>query len=250
MNESSIRRLLRSMKDGQITEQEAVEALRAMPFSDLGFAKLDHHREIRSGLPESVFGVGKTPEQVAKIVENLKQHSSGPVLVTKASQEQFDAVIVRLPEARYFEAARMIVVGAGDEAPVGTVAIAVAGTSDLPVAEECHVTLSALGVKVERLDDVGVAGLHRLLSSIDVIQSADVVIAIAGMEGALASIVGGLVSAPVIAVPTSVGYGSGADGLAALLSMLNSCAPGIGVVNIDNGYGAAILAFCILNKRT
>ena len=218
-----------------------------MPYSDLGFARLDHHRELRSGLPESVFGQGKSPQQVAEIVPELARHSSGPILVTKATPEQFDAVRARVPDAEYFPEARMIVCGRVELAPSGVVVVAAAGTADLAVAEECAVTLWALGLKVERLNDVGVAGLHRLLGSLDVVQNADVVVAVAGMEGALASIVAGLVKAPVIAVPTSIGYGSGEGGIAALLAMLNSCAPGIGVVNIDNGYGAAVLAHAIIS---
>ncbi len=219
--------------------------LRSLPYSDLGFAKVDHHRALRKGFPEVVFGQGKTPEQVAALaVELLK--GGDTLLVTRASQEAFDAVTADVPDAAYDVTARAIVVDRRVEPDqVDGVVVASGGTSDAPVAREAVVTAELMGCRVTQLLDVGVAGLHRLLGSLDVLQGARVVVAVAGMEGALPSVVGGLVEAPVIAVPTSVGYGASYDGLAALLAMLNSCAPGVSVVNIDNGFGAGYLAAMI-----
>lgn len=249
MDEALIRNVLDQFAAGEITLEEAIRELRLLPYADLGFAKVDHHRELRTGLPEAVYGPGKTEEQVAAIVSELLERSSGPVLVTRATRDQFDAVHRVVPEARYHPIAGLMVARPSDEGPQGVVAVVSAGTADLPVAEEAAITAEALGLKVERLADVGVAGIHRLLASRADLDRADVLIVVAGMEGALASIVGGLVSAPVIAVPTSVGYGAGAGGIAPLLTMLNSCAPGVAVVNIDNGYGAGVFASLILQRR-
>ena len=219
--------------------------LRAMPFSDLGFAKVDHHRALRTGFPEVVFGQGKTPEQVAALATELLK-CGDTLLVTRASREAFDAVVADVTDAVYDEIAHTIAVDRRTEREqVDGVVVASGGTSDAPVAREAVVTAELMGCRVTELLDVGVAGLHRLLDSLDVLQGARVVVAVAGMEGALPSVVGGLVEAPVIAVPTSVGYGASFGGMTALLAMLNSCAPGVSVVNIDNGFGAGYLAAMI-----
>ena len=222
---------------------EAVEKLRTLPFEDLGFAKVDHHRAIRTGFPEVVYAPGKTPEQLARIAERIAETSS-KVLITRAEADAYARVRDALPEARYSEAAKAIVVDRSTEeaAPVAGVLTVAAGTSDLPVAEEAALTAELMGNSVERLWDVGIAGVHRLLENLPLLREARVIVAVAGMEGALPSLVGGLVSSPVIAVPTSVGYGANFHGLSALLTMLNSCSPGIAVVNIDNGFGAGYMA--------
>ena len=245
IDEPRLRRLLDEVKTGQLSTDAAVAELRSLPYSDLGFAKVDHHRALRKGFPEVVFGQGKTPEQVAALaVELLK--GGDTLLVTRTSREAFDAVATDVPDANYDETARTIVVDRRvDPDQVDGIVVASGGTSDAPVAREAVVTAKLMGCRVTELLDVGVAGLHRLLDSLDVLQGARVVVAVAGMEGALPSVVGGLVQAPVIAVPTSVGYGASFDGLAALLAMLNSCAPGVSVVNIDNGFGAGYLAAMI-----
>lgn len=249
MNEASLRHLLSRLSDGEVTVEEAVRELRHLPFTDLGFARVDHHRELRRGLAESVYGEGKTPEQVAAITGELLARASGAVLVTRATKAQYEAVAAVAPGAVYHDVARLVVArGSRGPAP-GRVAVVCAGTADLPVAEEAAVTGEALALEVGRVYDAGVAGLHRLLASHETLFGADVVVAVAGMEGALASVIGGLVAVPVVAVPTSVGYGAGAGGIAPLLTMLNSCAPGVAVVNIDNGYGAAVLAALILRRR-
>ncbi len=222
---------------------EAVEKLRTLPFEDLGFAKVDHHRAIRTGFPEVVYAPGKTPEQLARIAQRIAETSS-KVLITRAEADAYERVRDALPEARYSEAAKAIVVDRSteDAAPVAGVLTVAAGTSDLPVAEEAALTAELMGNSVERLWDVGIAGVHRLLENLPLLREARVIVAVAGMEGALPSLVGGLVSSPVIAVPTSVGYGANFHGLSALLTMLNSCSPGIAVVNIDNGFGAGYMA--------
>ena len=210
--------------------------------TDLGFARLDLDRQRRRGCPETVFCQGKTPEQIGAIFEKFSEFGQR-VLGTRATQEQFEALRGRLPELRYHETARLLTLGqVRTENPVGAVAVCCAGTSDLPVAEEAALTAEFFGARVERLYDVGVAGLHRLLGNEEKLRSVNAVIAVAGMEGALGSVVAGLVSVPVIAVPTSVGYGASFEGIAPLLTMLNSCAEGISVVNIDNGFGAGYLA--------
>jgi pyridinium-3,5-biscarboxylic acid mononucleotide synthase len=253
MDVDRLRSLLEQVKSGDMAVEGALTALRSLPFEDLGFAKLDHHRSLRNGFPEVIYCPGKTTEHIVAIAERLALRSRR-VLASRASVEVADAVLARFPNALYHPLPRMLVipgepVKAPEPAPsgrgVGTVLIVSAGTADLPVAEEAAITASEMGSPVERLYDVGVAGLHRLLSSQERLYAANVVVVAAGMEGALASVVGGLVARPVIAVPTSVGYGASFHGLAALLTMLNSCATGIGVVNIDNGFGAGYLAHLI-----
>ena len=244
-----MRALMESVREQTITPDDAVEALRDLPFEELGFAKVDHHRALRQGFPEVIFCPGKTSEQVAAIAQSL--HKTGStVLATRASREVSEAVQAVLPTAIYQETARTISI-AGDQPPRlnGMVGVICAGTGDIPVAEEAACCLQVMGAGVERIYDVGVAGLHRLLSFRDKIQSCTVIIAVAGMEGAMPSVIGGLVDVPVIAVPTSIGYGASFGGLAALLGMLNSCANGIAVVNIDNGFGAAAFAASILRGR-
>lgn len=247
MAELALRRILELMQSGELSVDEAVRELRYLPYTDLGYAKVDRHREMRLGLPETVFGPGKSPQQVAGIVEELMR-GSGPVLVTKAGAEQYEAVRAKIPHASFHPQSGLIIVRSSNEPPSGVVVVASAGTSDGIVAEEAALTAEALSMKVERLADVGAAGLHRLLAARETLERADVVIVAAGMDGVLPSIVGGLVSVPVIAVPTSIGYGAGAEGIAPLLTMLNSCAPGVAVVNIDNGYGAAVFASVILRR--
>jgi NCAIR mutase (PurE)-related protein len=249
MKPEELRGLLDSVVAGETTPGEAVEALRRLPVEDLGFAQLDVHRELRQGMPEVVYGEGKTPEQVVAISKRLLETTDAPVLITRAPDEVSSAVRAEWPDSITHERARLIVLRHAIEVLPGTVVIACAGTSDLPVAEEAALTLQALGVTVSGVNDVGVAGLHRVLASQTELHNADVVIVVAGMEGALASIVGGITSAPVVAVPTSVGYGASFDGLAALLAMLSSCAAGITVTNIDNGFGAAIFAVRVLRRK-
>ena len=247
IDETRLRALLDGFRSGRVTEDEAVAELSALPYKDIGFAKVDHHRALRKGFPEVVFGLGKSHEQVAALAVELLR-SSDRLLVTRATTEAFAAVAGQVKDAVYDPLARTIVVDRRRGLPrLPGVVIVSAGTSDLPVACEAAVTAEIMGCAVERVVDVGVAGLHRLLSSMPVIERAKVVVAVAGMEGALPSVLGGLVKVPVIAVPTSVGYGASFGGLAALLAMLNSCAPGVGVVNIDNGFGAGYLAAMIVN---
>jgi NCAIR mutase (PurE)-related protein len=220
-------------------------ALRAAPFEDMGFARVDTHRELRQGFPEVILGLGKTPTQIAAIAERIVAHGQA-LLVTRAAPEAYDAVCARLPNATYHPVARAITLAQGDVPPgKGTVLVTCAGTSDLPVAEEAAVTAEVMGNTVDRLYDVGVAGLHRLLAEQAHLHAARVIVVVAGMEGALPSVVAGLVQVPVIAVPTSVGYGASFGGVAALLGMMNSCANGVSVVNIDNGFGAACMASLI-----
>jgi NCAIR mutase (PurE)-related protein len=222
--------------------EDALSQLRDLPYQDLGFAKVDHHRPLRTGWPEVVLGKGKTPAQVAGIVAALKGRGH-PVLVTKTDRETFESVVRTTSNATFNELANAIVVPASQPTTKETgLLVVTAGTADLPVAEEASLTASLMGHQVELVSDVGVAGLHRLLDQLPVIQQARVIIVVAGMDAALVGVVAGLVSAPVIAVPTSTGYGASFEGLAALLSMLNSCAPGVAVVNIDNGFGAGYLA--------
>ncbi|MBA7678144.1 Pyridinium-3,5-biscarboxylic acid mononucleotide synthase [subsurface metagenome] len=238
------------VKNGEITIDEAIERLRHLPFEDLGFACIDHHREIRRGFPEVIFCPGKTTKQIIKIFESLAAKGNN-VLATRADKEVFDALAKtnKFPQARYEELARAIVLEQ-KKPPVSesVLPIVTAGTADLPVAAEAKVTAEIMGQRTELICDVGVAGLHRLFKHLPKLQKANIIIVVAGMEGALASVVGGLVSCPVIAVPTSVGYGSCFEGLSALLTMLNSCAAGVTVVNIDNGFSAAITA-TLINKK-
>ena len=244
MDEPTLRRLLDDVRSGALAPDDAVARLRRLPFGDLGFARVDHHRPLRQGLPEAVYGPGKTPEQCAEIVaELLAEPGSTPVLLTRANEEQAAAAQARNPGA--VRRGRTLAWRAQHERP-GRVLVLTAGTADLPVAEECAATLCAHGLRPLTLADVGVAGVHRLLVSADELASADVVVVVAGMEGALASLVGGMTPAPVVAVPTSVGYGAGLEGVTALLAMLASCASGLTVVGIDNGYGAACAALRML----
>ena len=239
---NEIKRVLESVKEGSLSVDDALLKLKLSPFDDLGFAKPDNHRGLRQGASEVIYGAGKTPEQILAISEALMERGQKLVLITRMSREAADYVSARLP-LRYESMARIGLLGELPEPDgYGTVVVATGGTSDMPVAEEAALTAEALGSRVVRLYDVGVAGLHRLLAQGETLMSARVVIAIAGMEGALASVIGGLVDCPVIAVPTSVGYGANFGGLSALLSMLNSCASGVSVVNIDNGFGAGYLA--------
>jgi pyridinium-3,5-biscarboxylic acid mononucleotide synthase len=248
MNPGDLHDLLSAVKDGRISPAEAADRLRTLPYEDLGFATIDHHRARRRGAPEVVYGGGKTPEQIAAIVERIAAAGHN-VLVTRASHEARDAVHARGLGAEYHDSARCLTLAVRPpDSLAGRVAIVSAGTSDQPVAEEAAVTTAFLGATVDRYYDVGVAGLHRLLNRAAEIRRARVVIVVAGMEGALPSVVGGLVEAPVIAVPTSVGYGASFQGVAALLAMLNSCASGVAVVNIDNGFGAGYMACSILRS--
>lgn len=256
MTPERLEQWLNELASGRTTPAEVLERLRHFPTESLSFAQLDHHRTLRQGHPEVVFCAGKTVEQVVTICERLAEQGGG-FLGTRATEEQGLALAVKFPELEWNRSARTVLlrersagqaVRRSDAKDTGTVLVVCAGTSDLPVAEEAAVTVDALGAKVERLTDVGVAGIHRLLSRSEALRSAAVLIVVAGMEGALPSVVGGLVGAPVIAVPTSVGYGASFGGVAALLAMLNSCAAGITVVNIDNGFGAGVAAIRILGR--
>jgi hypothetical protein len=238
MNREAIRTLLEDVSAGRLSVEAALHWLRSLPFEDLGFAKVDQHRTLRTGAPEAIFCPGKTPEQVVAIATRLAEHHVN-VLATRADAAVAAAVAAAGLSHVYHAMARLLVVRPAPTEGVGLVAVAAAGTSDLPVAEEAALTAEALGNRVERVYDCGVAGLHRLLAHGDTLAESNVIVAVAGMEGALPSVIGGLLDRPVIAVPTSVGYGASLGGLAALLAMLNSCAPGVSVVNIDNGYGAA-----------
>ncbi|MGB9804632.1 nickel pincer cofactor biosynthesis protein LarB [Desulfofundulus sp.] len=245
MTKDELRLLLEDVRSGRLEVDAALDRLKTLPYEDLGFAKLDHHRALRKGFPEVVFCQGKTTDQVVEIMERLCRNNR-TVLATRAGREVYEAVRAVLSDAVYSELARTIVVYRGERPqPKGKVLVMSAGTADLPVAEEAAVTAEVMGNHVRRCYDVGVAGLHRLLDKLEMIKWAQVIIVVAGMEGALASVVAGLAEQPVIAVPTSIGYGASFRGLAALLTMLNSCASGIGVVNIDNGFGAAALASTI-----
>jgi NCAIR mutase (PurE)-related protein len=249
MNRQQLRALLDAVSGGALTpeaaQEQLLQVLRQQPFEDLGFARVDHHRKTRQGFPEVIFGQGKTPSQIAAIARAVVAAGDN-LLVTRTSAEAFAAVRLEVPDATYHELARCITFEVTPaERGRGTILVAAAGTADLPVAEEAIVTAGILGNTVDRLVDVGVAGLHRLLKEHARLTAARVVIVVAGMEGALPSVVGGLVDVPVIAVPTSVGYGSSFGGVTALLAMLNSCATGISVVNIDNGFGAAAIASSI-----
>lgn len=245
MSDKHTKRILQAVQDGQMSVEDAILKLKLEPFQDLGYAKVDHHRRLRQGVPEVIYGAGKTAEQIIGIVDSMKTAGQETVLITRLSPEKAEAVAERHP-MRYSEMGRVAIIGSLREPDgLGTIVIATGGTSDMPVAEEAAITAEALGNNVLRLYDVGVAGVHRLLSNMEYVMGASVIIAIAGMEGALASVVGGLADCPVVAVPTSVGYGASFGGLSALLSMLNSCASGISVVNIDNGFGAGYLASMI-----
>jgi NCAIR mutase (PurE)-related protein len=248
VNPAQVEALLAEVAAGQLTPESALRRLRHLPFEELPFARVDHHRQLRQGQPEVVFCAGKTVPQVVAICERLAQHA-GSFLGTRATEEMAAALGARFDRVEWNPLSRTVhLPGPVPDPPVGTVLVVSAGTSDLPAAEEAAVTATAFGHGVDRLVDVGVAGIHRLLSERSRLEEADVLIVVAGMEGALPSVVGGLVRAPLIAVPTSVGYGASFGGLAALLAMLNSCAAGVTVVNIDNGFGAAAAASRILSR--
>ncbi len=245
MDPHHIESLLNEVREGRTPVNEALDRLRDLPFEDLGFAKIDHHRALRTGMPEVIFSAGKTVAQVANIFARMAQ-AGGNVLATRVTREMFEAVLAVESRAEFHEAARSITLTQTSAIPgKGTIAVVCAGTSDLPVAEEAAVAARLMGNTVELIADVGVAGIHRLLAQKQSLQSARVLIVCAGMEGALPTVVGGLVNAPVIAVPTSVGYGASFGGVAALLGMLNTCSPNVSVVNIDNGFGAACIASLI-----
>ncbi len=249
MQAELLRELLNDVRTGARTIDSALERLRDLPFEDLGYARLDHHRALRTGFPEVVFCEGKQVDHIVEIMRRLEQKHA-PVLATRATRDIYNAVVAAIPSAQYFDQARMIQLGVNGHRPTETsVLVVCAGTADVPVAEEAAVTATALGSRTERLYDVGVAGVHRLLAARDTLNAANVIVVVAGMDGALPTLVGGLVSAPVIAVPTSVGYGTGLGGTAALMTMLNACAPGIAVVNIDNGFGAGYMAH-LINAKT
>ena len=245
MNQEQIRQLLEQVASGNLEPDKALEQLRDLPFENLGFAHIDHHRALRTGFPEVIFGQGKTREQILSIAERIIEHGS-QMLATRLAEDAAQALVERFPQAEHDVLARTVLVRAPQTPPrTGLVAVVSAGTSDLPVAREAVVTAQAMGAHVEEIYDVGVAGLHRLLAYREQLQKARVIVVVAGMEGALASVVGGLVDIPVVAVPTSVGYGASFQGVAALLAMLNSCASGVVVVNIDNGFGAGYAAALI-----
>ena len=250
MDRARLHELLTQVRDGTIDIDHALDALKTLPFEDLGFARIDHHRALRKGFPEVIFGQGKTARQISEIAQRIVANGQH-ALVTRLDEPKAQEVRVGLHALRYYPDAR---IGALGEPPAptadqGVILVVAAGTADLPVAEEAAVTAELMANTVDRLYDVGVAGLHRLLGSVEKLRAASVVIVVAGMEGALPSVIGGLVDRPVIAVPTSVGYGASFNGLAALLAMLNSCATGVTVVNIDNGFGAAAAATLMNRKR-
>jgi hypothetical protein len=250
MTADELRKLLEQVRTGELCTEEALRQLQMLDVEDLGFAHVDHHRRLRKGFPEVVFCEGKTPEQVREIARALR-HRGGAVAATRASREMFEAIREVSPEAQYHEVARVVAFGDPPPSPddsVGPVLIATGGTADIPVGEEAAVTAELMGARVERLWDVGVAGIHRVLEHRDVLLEAEVIVVVAGMEGALASVMGGLVDKPVIAVPASTGYGASFGGVAALLGMLNSCASGVVVVNIDNGFGAGFFAGMLVRQ--
>ncbi|HTK82754.1 MAG TPA: nickel pincer cofactor biosynthesis protein LarB [Bacteroidota bacterium] len=250
MTKDELKHLLQQYKRGKISEQEIVHALSVPAYEKLDFATIDHHRQLRQGFPEVILCQGKTPQQTGEIAARIAKHKL-PLLATRAAKEHFQSVKKKVPKARYHELARTITAfePAKPNKKLGTILVITAGTADIPVAEEAAITASMFGNPVERLFDVGVAGIHRLLSQSRKLIEASVIIVVAGMEGALPSVVGGLVDVPVIAVPTSIGYGASFGGITALLAMLNSCASGITVVNIDNGFGAGFAA-SLMNKNT
>ena len=243
--DNELRQVLEGVREGRLTVDEAAVRLRSEPFRDIGYAKVDLHRKTRQGAAEVIYGAGKTPEQIIGIAGVMAERGQGPILITRLGEEAA-AEVGRVHALDYHRDARVGIIGQlPPPGGLGTVVVATGGTSDIPVAEEAALTAQVLGNRVTRLYDVGVAGLHRTLAHLDEIMGASVIVAIAGMEGALASVIGGLADCPVIAVPTSVGYGASFHGLSALLSMLNSCASGVSVVNIDNGFGAGYLASMI-----
>ena len=248
MNEPDLRELLGAVRTGAVSPDQAVAALRNWPYENLGYARIDHHRNLRKGSPEVVFCEGKTPEQAAEIFARLVEHDRR-AMATRASPAHARAIREQTPEALYHAEARIVMLGKAElsaEAASGLVLVATGGTADIPVAEEAALTAGFNGCRVTRLWDVGIAGIHRLLDEGRLLAEAGVIIAVAGMDGALPGVIAGLVACPVIAVPTSIGYGTGLGGVAALMNMLNACAPGVGVVNIDNGFGAGYLAASIM----
>lgn len=235
------RQILKQVKNGQISIEEAEKYFRKQPFEELGYAKLDSHREIRSGFPEVIYCSGKPDEHLAAIYRKIYEEN-GEVFGTRANEHQYEIVKAAVPDVTYDDVSHILKAEKTDKKRYGKITVCTAGTADIPVAEEAAQTAEFFGSNVDRIYDIGVSGLHRLLSKLDMIQAANCIVAVAGMEGALASVIGGLVSRPVIAVPTSVGYGASMNGLSALLTMINSCANGVAVVNIDNGYGAGYMA--------
>jgi pyridinium-3,5-biscarboxylic acid mononucleotide synthase len=249
MRPEEVKDLLTAVQERTTTVHAALRRLQEVPVDDLGFARLDTHRELRQGLPEVIYGEGKTVGQIAEIAARMLEKTATPVLATRVSTDKADDLVARFPDAVRHDVARLVVFRAADPMETqGSITVVSAGTSDLPVAEEAVVTAETFGAQVHHVTDAGVAGLHRLLAEQARLHDADAVIAVAGMEGALASLVGGIASAPVVAVPTSVGYGASFEGLAALLAMLNACASGVVVTNIDNGFGAAMFALRLLRK--
>lgn len=245
MENNHIKQILNDLEKRQLTAEEAYDQLKLSPFEDLGYAKIDYHREVRQGAPEVIYGASKTKEQIEGILTNMISHQKENILITRLSEDTADYLKEKF-ELFYDSLSHIGIVNKKDSiTATGTIVVATGGTSDIPVAEEAALTAEVLGNQVTRLYDVGVAGIHRLLSHMETLASATVIVAVAGMEGALASVIGGLTDCPVIAVPTSVGYGANLGGLSALLSMLNSCASGVSVVNIDNGFGAGYLASMI-----
>lgn len=249
MQKDLLKRLLDNVRDGSLSPDEAIEKLKTLPFEDMGFAKLDNHRSLRKGYPEVIFGQGKTKEQIIKLVDRLIKNGNDAI-VTRTDRTVYNHIKKRYKEAIFNEKARMILLRKKEvkNAGKGSIMVISAGTSDIPVAEEAAFTAESFGNKVERLYDVGVAGIHRLFDKLDLLMSASVLIVVAGMEGALPSVVGGLVEGPVIAVPTSIGYGASFGGITALLAMLNSCSSNVAVVNIDNGFGAGYIA-SVINRK-
>ena len=252
MRPEEVRNLLTEMEAGTASVEDALALLQRVPVEDLGFARVDTHRELRQGFAEAIYAEEKTADQVVAIATRLAEHSAAPILATRVPDHTAAALLAAFPDAFHHEVARLVVIRPtrDDVQSLGTVAVVSAGTSDLVVAEEAAVTAEALGATVGRVTDVGVAGVHRVLAVQDELRAADVVIVVAGMDGALPSLIGGMVAAPVVAVPTSVGYGAAFEGLAALLTMLNSCAAGVAVVNIDNGFGGAMFAVRALRRQT
>jgi hypothetical protein len=243
MNVDQLTKLLEDVKNQECEVNTALELLKTLPYEDLSYAKVDHHRELRNGYPEVIYSPGKSLNQIKGIVENMLARSTGNILASRAERDVFDTIKSITPDAIYYEEARSVVVKREEYKTTNDyILVVTAGTSDIPVAEEAAVTAMVMGNQVKRLYDVGVAGIHRLLGNVPIINHAKVIIVVAGMEGALASVVGGLTDKPIVAVPTSIGYGASFGGISALLGMLTSCASGIGVVNIDNGFGAACMA--------
>jgi NCAIR mutase (PurE)-related protein len=250
VDERRLSDLLDRVASGALSVDRALEDLRDLPYEHLSDATIDHHRELRTGQAEAVYAPGKTPGQVRDAAASLVARASGAVFVTKAAPEQFHALMEAIPDATYHPRSRLVVAKRAEaDLALGVARVVSAGTADLPVADEAAETADALGLDVTRITDVGVAGIHRVLERRDEMEAADVAVVVAGMDGALPSVVAGLISKPIVAVPTSVGYGASFDGLAALLAMLNACAPGVSVVNIDNGFGAALVAHRIVRNR-